>query len=99
MYSFDETPSGENQCHWSNFEVWSFFCPISNQLIEEPVISKYGHIYEKKSIMEWIKRKSACPITYKSLKNEDLIPIYSLKQDIQEYKQRLQSQKTTQGQK
>ena len=46
----EETPSGENNCNWNSFEVWSFFCPISNQLIEEPVISKYGHIYEKKSI-------------------------------------------------
>ena len=35
---------------WKKFEVWSFYCPISNQLMDDPVISKYGHIYNRKSI-------------------------------------------------
>ena len=35
---------------WKDFEVWSFYCPISNQLMDDPVISKYGHIYNRRSI-------------------------------------------------
>ena len=56
--------------------------------MEEPVVSKYGHLYEKKSIEEWIKRKGTCPFTYKPLKSDELIPLYILKYDIQEYKKR-----------
>jgi hypothetical protein len=32
----------------------SFHCPISQQLIEDPVSSKYGHIYEKTEIERWV---------------------------------------------
>eukprot|EP00347_Sterkiella_histriomuscorum_P009912 403339400 len=87
----EDTPEGEEGCLWKNFEVWSFYCPISNQLIEDPVISKYGHIYNRKSIQEWIKIKGICPFSYQKLTNDDLIPIYSLKADIYEYKKRIRS--------
>ena len=53
------------------------------------MVSKYGHIYEKKCLEEWLGRSGGrCPFTGKNLKNEELIPLYCLKIDIQEYKKK-----------
>ena len=56
--------------------------------MEDPVVSKYGHIYDRKSIEEWLRRKGSCPFTYKPLGKDDLIPLYSLRYDIMEYRKR-----------
>lgn len=56
--------------------------------MEEPVVSRYGHLYERRSIEEWIKRKGSCPFTYRRLQNEDIYPVYSLKIDIEEFRRR-----------
>jgi hypothetical protein len=43
--------------------IEAFHCPISQQLIEEPVSSKYGHIYEKAEIERWVSKFHTCPMT------------------------------------
>ena len=43
--------------------IEAFHCPISQQLIEEPVSSKYGHLYEKAEIERWVNKYHTCPMT------------------------------------
>ena len=50
------------------------------------MVSKYGHIYDRRYIEEWIRRKGICPFTCKVLQREDLFNVYALKIDIQEFK-------------
>jgi hypothetical protein len=63
-----------------------YLCPISKEIMENPVITPYGHSFERKSIVEVINRKGKCPITRKKLEIKDLIPNYSLKTAIENYK-------------
>ena len=81
-------------------EYWwsSFYCPISGELMHDPVASKYGHLYERESIEEWVRRKSNCPYTGRRLEREDLFPVYALKADITEFRRRLQEESGTAGQ-
>ena len=50
-------------------------CNISGEPCENPVISPFGHIFEKSLIEKHIKETGKCPITGKDLKPENLITI------------------------
>lgn len=55
-------------------------CPISGQTFKTPVmLVGCGHSFEKKNIMEWLERKSVCPICRTSVKETPVIN-YSLKE-------------------
>mmetsp|Transcript_33852 Transcript_33852/g.35157 ORF Transcript_33852/g.35157 Transcript_33852/m.35157 type:complete len:150 (-) Transcript_33852:309-758(-) len=62
-----------------------FFCPISHELMRDPVVTPHGISFERKSIENHLKAKSNCPITKKELKKEQLSPNNCLKQLIEEY--------------
>ena len=66
--------------------IESFHCPISQQLMQEPVSSKYGHLYEKLEIERWVNKYHTCPMTNQPLEINELFPQYSVKAAIQEYK-------------
>jgi hypothetical protein len=63
----------------------SFLCPISQEIMSNPVITPSGITYDRKSIMNWLKKSSDCPITKMPLNASDLITNYSLKNAIAEY--------------
>ena len=75
--------------------MWSFYCPISNELMEDPVVSRFGHLYDRKSIEEWIEREGTCPFTNEIMDFGDLYPVYALRNDIIEYKKRKVDEHTT----
>jgi pre-mRNA-processing factor 19 len=52
----------------------AFTCPLSSQLISEPVSSIYGHLFERKEIERYVSLHKKCPITGKPLRTEDLVP-------------------------
>lgn len=64
----------------------SFFCPISQEIMKDPVITKYGITYDRASILGWLEKSNTCPITRKPLSKEELIPNYTLKNIIEEYR-------------
>jgi len=66
-------------------EYESFLCPISQEIMSDPVITPKGITYDKKSILNWLKNNSICPITKTPLQEKDLIVNYSLKNAIMEY--------------
>lgn len=66
-------------------EYESFLCPISQELMKDPVITPRGISFERKSILDWLKKNRTCPITKTSLNEKDLITNYSLKNAIDEY--------------
>ena len=41
----------------------NFLCPISMEIMTEPVLAADGHTYDKKSIEQWFKTKTKSPIT------------------------------------
>lgn len=58
----------------------SLFCPITYDLIDELVIAKDGHFYEKRAIEEWLKSSHQSPITRQPLIIEYLNPAIPINQ-------------------
>lgn len=63
----------------------SFLCPISQEIMVDPVITPRGITYDRKNILGWLKKSPVCPITKTPLNASDLITNYSLKNAIAEY--------------
>ncbi|KAK8946062.1 E3 ubiquitin-protein ligase PUB23 [Platanthera guangdongensis] len=62
-------------------EVPSVFrCPISMELMENPVIISTGVTYDRRSIEKWLfnYKKTTCPTTMQTLSSFDLIPNHTL---------------------
>jgi U-box domain/von Willebrand factor type A domain len=64
----------------------SFFCPITHELMVDPVIDSDGNSYEKHAIEDWIRRSGTSPITRTALSIDDLHPNRALKTAIDEYR-------------
>eukprot|EP01120_Amphizonella_sp_Union-15-10_P015559 TRINITY_DN8036_c0_g1_i1.p1 TRINITY_DN8036_c0_g1~~TRINITY_DN8036_c0_g1_i1.p1 ORF type:complete len:497 (-),score=98.44 TRINITY_DN8036_c0_g1_i1:168-1658(-) len=54
-------------------------CSISSELAEEPVVSKYGNIFEKRLIEKHITSTGTCPLTKQPLTLEDLVEVKTTK--------------------
>ncbi|XP_076885391.1 E3 ubiquitin-protein ligase PUB23-like [Bidens hawaiensis] len=61
-----------------------FRCPISMELMKEPVIISTGVTYERKNIEKWLfsYKKKTCPATMQSIQNFGLTPNHTLKRLI-----------------
>ena len=40
-----------------------FLCPISLEIMRDPVICKDGHTYERAVILKWLETNSVSPLT------------------------------------
>ena len=68
-----------------------FYCPITGDLLNEPVSEKAGHTYEKKEILKWLRTKKESPITREYLDESDLSDNFALKRSIDSIRHKLQS--------
>jgi hypothetical protein len=66
----------------------TFICPISQKMMEDPVITPYGTTYEKTEILKWIESNKNDYVTKKPLDNTMLAANYMLKVIIEDYKLR-----------
>ncbi|KAL7613753.1 hypothetical protein Lser_V15G05825 [Lactuca serriola] len=64
-----------------------FLCPISMQLMNDPVTISTGITYDRQSIERWLFtcRSSSCPVTKQVLSDTDLTPNYNLRRLIQSW--------------
>lgn len=76
----------------SNLEMLSclnledFRCPISFELMTDPVIIPTGQTYDRASIQKWLKSGNlSCPKTGEKLTSTDLVPNTSLRNLIQQF--------------
>ncbi|KAI3410869.1 RING-type E3 ubiquitin transferase [Psidium guajava] len=83
------------------YPIDSFLCPLSHELMTEPVAILCGHSFEKKAIQEHFERgETVCPTCKEELPSLDITPNLSLRGSIQEWKQRdmdLKFQEAIQG--
>ncbi|KAI6657670.1 hypothetical protein LOD99_413 [Oopsacas minuta] len=67
-----------------------FTCPLTLGLFREPVITIYGHTYEKEAIEEYLKTvANQDPFSFKSLTKEQLFPNYAVIEGIKEFRSKL----------
>jgi hypothetical protein len=64
-----------------------FICPITQELLREPVIAEDGHTYEKEAIQNWLSKNQTSPLTRKQISPTKLIPNLVLKQLIEQWKE------------
>eukprot|EP00892_Ulva_mutabilis_P003541 jgi/Ulvmu1/1559/UM110_0022.1 len=64
-----------------------FLCPISREVMENPVLASDGHVYERAQIEAWLKAHQTSPMTNMAMRPE-VRPVLSLRSEIQAFKQR-----------
>jgi len=60
-----------------------FMCPITYELMREPVVASDGHTYEKSAIEKWLKTNHTSPRNGEPIDGQ-LIPNMNLKKLIQD---------------
>jgi hypothetical protein len=60
-------------------------CPITQELLKDPVVTLDGHTYEKIAILEWFKNNSTSPQTNLLLPSKQIIPNHTLKNIIKHF--------------
>lgn len=67
-----------------------FLCPITQQMMENPVVVADGHSYEREFIDQWFKRGNrTSPLTNQPLDNFTLTPNLALKKAIIDFRQKM----------
>ncbi|KAF5761595.1 putative U box domain, armadillo-like helical, Zinc finger, RING/FYVE/PHD-type [Helianthus annuus] len=67
----------------------SFYCPITREVMVDPVETASGHTFERAAIEKWLADGSNfCPLTMTPLDKSSLRPNKTLKQSIEEWKDR-----------
>jgi len=63
----------------------SFRCPISMEIMVDPVFAADGHTYERAEMERWLISKSTSPLTNEVLPHKMLVPNHNLRSQIREY--------------
>ncbi|XP_059459937.1 U-box domain-containing protein 44 [Corylus avellana] len=69
----------------------AFVCPLTKQVMRDPVTLENGQTFEREAIEKWFKeckesgRKLVCPLTLKELRSADLKPSIALRNTIEEW--------------
>ena len=78
-----EEPSKEDTLRQIRNENSEYICPISFDLLLDPVICNDGHSYERKNIELWLKNHNTSPKTNSVLESKILIPNHALRNSIE----------------
>jgi hypothetical protein len=63
-----------------------FICSLTMDLMNDPVVSRYGQSFERSAIIEWLARgNDTCPMTRQPLKLSDLITNHQLRAKIRRW--------------
>lgn len=62
----------------------SAVCPITLELMRDPVMAADGHTYERDALLRWLKTSNKSPATGAPLANCTIVPNYCVKMLIQE---------------
>lgn len=72
----------------------AFVCPLTKNVMRDPVTSENGQTFEREAIEKWFKeckesgRKPICPLTLKELRSTDLNSSLALRHTIEEWSAR-----------
>jgi U-box domain len=63
-----------------------FICPLTLELFHNPVVTRWGHSFERGALLRWLKHQEGCPLTRKPMSLRDIIANSALKERIEEWK-------------
>ena len=67
-----------------------FICPLTLQIMRDPVLSRYGQNYERCAILEWLTSSNghgSCPLTRRPLELRGLVSNHNLRCQIRQWQQ------------
>jgi U-box domain len=65
----------------------TYKCPLTLDIMVDPLMNRHGRSYERSAIVEWITTKSpTCPITRQPMKVTDLVSNNRLRKEILEWR-------------
>ena len=71
------------------YHLKAFTCPLSKEIMEDPVDLVSGHTFDRQAILEYLgKGKRSCPVSGQELESIELKPNLALKNSIKEWKER-----------
>ena len=62
-----------------------YICPITAEIMTDPVTTLDGFTYEREAITEWLRKKDTSPTTGATLESKKLIPNHSLRSIIRRF--------------
>lgn len=62
-----------------------WFCPITSEIMKDPVIGPDGHTYERTAIEQWLSQNTTSPITREVMALSMLIPNIALRNTIEQF--------------
>ena len=62
-----------------------FICPITHEIMTDPVTTADGHAYERAAIEQWLRTNDTSPLTGARLPNRNLVTVHPLRQLIAEF--------------
>eukprot|EP00270_Netrium_digitus_P021960 TRINITY_DN9660_c0_g2_i4.p1 TRINITY_DN9660_c0_g2~~TRINITY_DN9660_c0_g2_i4.p1 ORF type:complete len:545 (+),score=192.71 TRINITY_DN9660_c0_g2_i4:210-1637(+) len=66
----------------------SLFCPITQEIMVNPVLASDGHTYEQVAIQQWLEKSDRSPMTNMKLPSKDLVPNHAVRSMIREWQER-----------
>jgi len=64
-----------------------FICPITRDIMLEPVVDREGHTFERAAIEHWVvEHHNTCPISRAPLELADLVPNRALHDAIERFR-------------
>lgn len=66
-----------------------FYCPITGELMNDPVTEPDGHTYERKAIMKWLSKNKTSPMSRSPLYEKDLFTNIPFKKTIDSMREKL----------
>ncbi len=66
-----------------------FYCPITGELMKNPVSDKEGNTYENRAILRWLSTNNTSPLTRSPLSQTDLVVNHSMRKSIESIKNKL----------
>lgn len=80
-----KTSAKKRKKHDANMPPDPFLCPITLEVMTDPVMDPEGNTFERSAIMEWLQMKNISPISRNPVRVDQLVPNRNLKALIQEF--------------
>ena len=67
--------------------IEAFLCPITHEILQDPVVASDGHTYSRAAIANWYERRQRSPrspLTNAPLPTTDLLPNHTMRKAIEE---------------
>jgi hypothetical protein len=67
-------------------------CPISLEIMSNPVNTACGHSFENEELISWIQKREFCPVCNQKINEREIFPNFSLKSLIEKEVRKLKNE-------